>query len=71
MLPGTYSLKLLARDDETGRIGTYMTKFVVPNLNKEQQRIPISSVVLSGQRVDIARRALYRQGEGQGHASTR
>jgi VWFA-related protein len=51
-LPGTYSLKLLARDDETGRIGTYMTKIVVPNLDKEQQRIPISSVVLSGQRVD-------------------
>jgi VWFA-related protein len=52
ILPGTYSLKLLARDDETGRIGTYMTKLIVPNLNKEQQRIPISSVVLSGQRVD-------------------
>jgi len=52
ILPGTYSVKLLARDDETGRIGTYMTKFVVPNLDKEQQSIAISSVVLSGQRVD-------------------
>ena len=52
LLPGTYSLKFLARDDETGRIGTYLNKFVVPNLNKEQRRIPISSVVLSGQRVD-------------------
>jgi VWFA-related protein len=58
ILPGTYSLKLLARDDETGRIGTYMSKFVIPNLNKEQQRIPISSVVLSGQRVDL-RDTLY------------
>jgi len=58
ILPGTYSLKLLARDDETGRIGTYMTKFVVPNLDKEQQRVPISSVVLSGQRVDL-RDALF------------
>ncbi len=53
LLPGTYTLKLLARDDETGRIGTYMNRFVIPNLNKEQQRIPISSVVLSGQRVDL------------------
>ncbi len=52
LLPGTYTLKVLARDDETGRIGTYMRTFVVPNLNKEQKRIPISSVVLSGQRVD-------------------
>jgi len=53
ILPGTYSLELLARDDETGRIGTYLTKFVVPNLDKEQQRVPISSVVLSGQRADL------------------
>jgi VWFA-related protein len=52
LLPGTYSIKVLARDDETGHIGTYINKFVVPNLNKEQQRIPISSVVLSGQRLD-------------------
>jgi len=50
VLPGTYTIKLLARDDETGRIGTYMHKFTIPNLNKEQARIPISSVVLSGQR---------------------
>jgi VWFA-related protein len=53
LLPGTYSLKFLARDDETGRIGTYLNKFVVPNLNKELKRIPISSVVLSGQRMDM------------------
>ena len=52
VLPGTYTIKLLARDDETGRIGTYFHKFVIPNLNKELQRIPISSVVLSGQRSD-------------------
>jgi VWFA-related protein len=53
LLPGTYSLKFLARDDETGRIGTYLNKFVVPNLNKEQKRVPISSVILSGQRMDM------------------
>ena len=62
VLPGTYTIKLLARDDETGRIGTYMRKFVIPNLNKEQTRIPISSVVLSGQRVE-AREALYSAGK--------
>ncbi len=53
-LPGTYSIKVLARDDETGRIGTYLTKFVIPNLSKETKRIPISSVVLSGQRIALA-----------------
>ncbi|RPI08398.1 MAG: VWA domain-containing protein, partial [Acidobacteriales bacterium] len=62
LLPGTYSLKLLARDNETGRIGTYLTAFTIPNLNKEQQRIPISSVVLSGQLVDLED-ALYTVGK--------
>jgi hypothetical protein len=52
LLPGKYSIKLLARDDETGRIGTYQTTFVIPNLNKEDKKVPISSVVLSAQRTD-------------------
>jgi hypothetical protein len=53
LLPGKYTIKFLARDDETGRIGTFQTNFVIPNLNKEIQYVPISSVVLSGQRVDL------------------
>jgi hypothetical protein len=62
LLPGAYTIKVLARDDETGRIGTYINKFVVPNLNKEDKRVPISSVVLSSQRVDM-RDALYTAGK--------
>jgi VWFA-related protein len=58
LLPGKYTIKFLARDAETGRIGTYETAFVVPNLNKELKRIPVSSVVLSSQRVDL-KEALY------------
>ena len=58
LLPGKYKIKFLARDSETGRIGTYETKFLIPNLNKEDKRIPISSVVLSSQRVDL-KDALY------------
>jgi VWFA-related protein len=53
LLPGKYTIKLLARDAETGRIGTYQTSFVIPNLNKEDKRIAISSVVLSSQRADL------------------
>jgi VWFA-related protein len=53
LLPGKYTIKMLARDAETGRIGTYQTTFVVPNLNKEDKRVAISSVVLSSQRVDM------------------
>jgi VWFA-related protein len=58
LLPGKYTIKLLARDDETGRIGTYQTTFVIPNLNKEEKRVPISSVVLSSQRAEM-KDALY------------
>jgi VWFA-related protein len=53
ILPGKYTIKFLARDDETGRIGTYQSTFVIPNLNKEEKQIPISSVILSSQRVDL------------------
>ena len=51
LLPGRYVIKLLARDAETGRMGTYQTSFTVPNLVREDQRVPISSVVLGSQRV--------------------
>jgi VWFA-related protein len=53
LLPGKYTMKMLVRDVETGRIGTYQSVFIVPNLNKEEKRIAISSVVLSSQRVDM------------------
>jgi VWFA-related protein len=67
LLPGKYSIKILARDDETGRIGTYQTTFTIPNLNKETARVPISSVVLSGQRVDM-KDALYDAMKGKDQA---
>jgi hypothetical protein len=35
LLPAKYTIKFLARDDETGRIGTFQTSFTIPNPNKE------------------------------------
>jgi VWFA-related protein len=67
LLPGRYSIKFLARDDVTGRIGTYQTEFVIPNLNKVVTRLPISSVVLSSQRVDL-KDALYNATKGKKQA---
>jgi VWFA-related protein len=58
VLPGNYIIKVLARDATTGRIGTFMHPFVVPNLEKEKSRLPISTVVFSTQRVPTAD-ALY------------
>jgi VWFA-related protein len=67
LLPGKYLIKFLARDDETGRIGTYQTNFVIPNLNKETAIVPISSVVLSAQRVEM-KDALYDAMKGKDEA---
>jgi hypothetical protein len=58
LLPGKYVVKFLARDSETGRIGTFQTAFTIPNLNREDKRVQISSVVLSSQRVALTD-ALY------------
>ena len=51
--PGTYSLKFLARENETGKMGTFETKFEVPDLTSETRYLPLSSVVLSYQRERI------------------
>src|SRR6266481_1300849 len=69
LLPGKYTIKFLARDAETGRIGTFQTTFVIPNLNKEEKRIPISSVVLSSQRIDL-KDALYNAAKKKEKAET-
>jgi VWFA-related protein len=53
LLPGKYVIKILARDSTTGRIGTYQAAFTIPNLMREEQRLPISSIVLSSQRVPM------------------
>lgn len=64
LLPGHYTIKFLARDDETGRIGTFQTSFYIPNLNKVTAQIPISSVVLSSQRLNMDD-ALYNTVRGK------
>jgi hypothetical protein len=53
LLPGKYVLKILARDAVTGRIGTYQAAFTIPNLNREELRLPISTVVLGSQKVPL------------------
>jgi VWFA-related protein len=69
VLPGKYTVKFLARDAETGRMGTFQSTFVVPNLMKEEKRVPISSVVLSSQRVDM-KEALYNASKDKGVAES-
>src|SRR5579871_1433681 len=51
--PGKYDIKFLARENVSGKMGTYETKFVVPDLTAETRLLPISTVVLSSQRMDM------------------
>jgi VWFA-related protein len=64
LFPGKYSIKFLARDDKTGRIGTFETQFTIPDLNKVTTRLALSSVVLSSQKVDV-NDALYNAMRGK------
>jgi len=50
LAPGKYKLKLLARENETGKMGTFEHEIVIPDLTTQQASLPISSVILSSQR---------------------
>jgi VWFA-related protein len=52
--PGTYDLKILARENETGKMGTFETKFIIPDLTADQRYLPISSVVIGYQREKLS-----------------
>ncbi len=48
--PGNYSLKFLVRENETGKMGTFETRFSVPDLDQENSYLRLSSVVWANQR---------------------
>ena len=49
--PGSYKLKFLTRENETGKMGTYERSFVIPDLSIDQPTtIKTSTIVLSSQR---------------------
>ncbi len=51
--PGNYSLLFLAREDQTGKMGTFETKFTVPDLNAGKS-VRLSSVILSNQKEAVS-----------------
>ena len=53
LAPGKYNLKFLARENETGKMGTYEISFAIPDLTSDQKLLPISSVILSSQRMPL------------------
>jgi hypothetical protein len=49
LAPGNYSLRFLARENASGKMGTFETKFTVPDLSAEKT-LRVSSVIWSNQR---------------------
>lgn len=55
--PGQYRLKLLARENQTGKMGTFETVFTVPDIGAiSQPGLHLSSVIWSNQRAHLCRR---------------
>ncbi len=53
LAPGNYTLHFLARENTTGKMGTFETKFTIPDLSSEKT-LRVSSVIWSNQREAIA-----------------
>ncbi|HTW63211.1 MAG TPA: VWA domain-containing protein [Bryobacteraceae bacterium] len=52
--PGDYNLRFLARENQSGKMGTYEMKFTVPDLSKQSTAVRMSSVVWSNQREPLS-----------------
>jgi hypothetical protein len=55
LLPGRYHLKFVVRENQDGRVGTFESDVVIPDLRKEKMKM--SSVMLSSQRVPAGKRS--------------
>jgi VWFA-related protein len=64
LAPGNYRLKFLARENESGKIGTFEQALVVPQ--RPAARMSLSSVLLSSQLVPVVAKSTQVQIRGQG-----
>jgi VWFA-related protein len=51
--PGEYTLRFLARENQSGKMGTFESKFTIPDVNGESKWARLSSVVWAGQREPV------------------
>ena len=52
--PGDYRLTFLARENQTGKMGTFATNFTVPDFGKQGAALRLSSVVWSNQKEPLS-----------------
>lgn len=50
LAPGEYRLRFLARENQTGKMGTFETAFTIPDLDAQRATVRMSSVVWSNQK---------------------
>jgi VWFA-related protein len=50
LAPGKYRIKMVVRENGTGKIGTFDTRFEIPDLAQQQSAMKLSSVVWANQR---------------------
>ena len=50
LAPGEYKLKFLARENQNGKVGTFESKFIVPDLQGATPTLRTSTIVFSSQR---------------------
>jgi VWFA-related protein len=54
LAPGSYTLRFLARENLNGKMGTFETKFDIPDLAVETRMLRLSSVIWSSQREPLS-----------------
>jgi VWFA-related protein len=53
LAPGKYRIRFLVRENQTGKMGTFDTRFVVPDLAADSMMLKTSSVIWSNQREKV------------------
>ncbi len=51
--PGRYKMKFLVRENLTGKMGTFLHDFIIPDLSADTSGLKLSTIVLSNQRQAI------------------
>jgi VWFA-related protein len=51
--PGRYHMKFLVRENQTGKMGTFETRFTVPDLAADTSGLKLSSIIWSSQREPV------------------
>ena len=52
--PGKYHMKFVVRENITGKMGTFETKFIVPDLSADTSGLKMSTIIWSSQREKVA-----------------